>query len=137
MADRIKQGFYLHPDDPADVKCREVIESVSQRVRGDFIRQAVIAGCALHTLDPRLPKLLSTLFDGSLSDEQLIAMVRQVSGWKPSEADIGEVVKAAISVSGGAAAPAEEIADTKAEAESSGAPNKVRANMNSMFGKKE
>lgn len=136
MADRIKQGFYLHPDDPADVKCREVIESVSQRVRGDFIRQAVIAGCALHTLDPRLPKLLATLFDGSLSDEQLIAMVRQVSGWKPSEADIGDVVKAAVKASGGAAAPAKDIPDTKPEAETPGVPNPVRANMNNMFGKK-
>ncbi|WP_017345797.1 plasmid partitioning/stability family protein [Pantoea sp. A4] len=136
MADRIKQGFYLHPDDPADVKCREVIESVSQRVRGDFIRQAVIAGCALHTLDPRLPKLLATLFDGSLSDEQLIAMVRQVSGWKPSEADIEDVVKTAIKVAGGAAAPAEDVPDAKDEAQTPGASGQVRANMNSMFGKK-
>lgn len=136
MAERIKQGFYLHPDDPADMKCREVIESVSQRVRGDFIRQSVIAGCALHTLDPRLPKLLATLFDGSLSDEQLVAMVRQVSGWKPSEADIREAVAVAIEASGGI--PGATALPQKAEPASDAAPpiNRVKSNMNNMFRKK-
>lgn len=38
-----------------------LIEAVSTRLRGQMLRQIITAGCALHTLDARLPRLLASL----------------------------------------------------------------------------
>jgi len=84
----------MHPDEQADSLAMDVIESVSQRTRGDFLRNAVIAGCALQQIDKRLPLLVATLFDGNMTPGQLVAMIRQTTGWRPDEAEIREVVAA-------------------------------------------
>ncbi|WP_099319849.1 plasmid partitioning/stability family protein [Erwinia amylovora] len=84
----------MHPDQQADSLAMDVIESVSQRTRGDFLRNAVIAGCALQQIDQRLPVLVATMFDGKMTPGQLVAMIRHTTGWKPDEADIREVVAA-------------------------------------------
>lgn len=95
--ERRKFTLYMHPEDDADRLAMEVLESVSQRTRGDFLRTSVISGCALHQIDKRLPLLVATLFDGNMTPSQLVAMIRQTTGWKPDEAEIREVV-AALSV---------------------------------------
>ncbi|MEJ5174616.1 plasmid partitioning/stability family protein [Erwinia sp. MYb416] len=105
MSERRKFTLYMHPEEQADSLAMDVIESVSQRTRGDFLRNAVIAGCALQQVDKRLPLLIATLFDGNMTAGQLVAMIRQTTGWKPDEAEIKEVVAALISGTPGHATP--------------------------------
>lgn len=92
--ERRKFTLYMHPEDDADRLAMEVLESVSQRTRGDFLRTSVISGCALHQIDKRLPLLIATLFNGNMTPSQLVAIIRQTTGWKPDEAEIREVVAA-------------------------------------------
>ncbi|WP_168403375.1 plasmid partitioning/stability family protein [Erwinia amylovora] len=92
--ERRKFTLYMHPDEEPDRLAMEVLESVSQRTRGDFLRTSVISGCALHQIDKRLPLLVATLFNGKMTPSQLVAMIRQTTGWKPDEAEIREVVAA-------------------------------------------
>ncbi|WP_099258405.1 plasmid partitioning/stability family protein [Erwinia amylovora] len=61
----------------------EVLESVSQRTRGDFLRTSVISGCALHQIDKRLPLLIATLFNGNMTPSQLVAIIRQRPAGSP------------------------------------------------------
>ncbi|KKZ15806.1 plasmid stability protein [Serratia marcescens] len=90
--DRKKFTLYLHPEHDADRQALNVIESVSRSARGELFRHAFIAGMALHQLDSRLPALLSTLFSAGLTADQLVALVGQTTGWKPSQADIRSVL---------------------------------------------
>ncbi|CAK9887203.1 MAG: hypothetical protein XXXJIFNMEKO3_LKCDNKCA_00151 (plasmid) [Candidatus Erwinia impunctatus] len=94
MTERRKFTLYMHPDEEADALGIAVLESVSQRVRGDFLRTAVLASCALHTIDRRLPVLLASLFDGKMDADQLVGLIRQTTGWKPGMAEIQDVVEA-------------------------------------------
>ncbi|EKN6178244.1 plasmid partitioning/stability family protein [Yersinia ruckeri] len=89
---RRKFTCYLQLDSEADRHALDVVESISQRVRGDFLRNAVITTAALHQLDPRLPVLLATLFNGQLTADQLVNLLTQTTGWKPSQADIRDVI---------------------------------------------
>ncbi|HHL2713204.1 TPA: plasmid partitioning/stability family protein [Yersinia enterocolitica] len=89
---RRKFTCYLQLDSETDRHALEVVESISQRVRGDFLRNAVITTAALHQLDPRLPVLLATLFNGQLTADQLVNLLTQTTGWKPSQADIRDVI---------------------------------------------
>lgn len=138
MADkRRKLGLYLHHDEEADLKSMEVIDSISQRVRGDFLRQCVIAGSALHALDPRIPKLLATLFDGQLTAEQLVSMIRQTTDWRPDEADIRSVVEETLRSADRPTSPLPNPAtETPAnQSESQEEKARIRRNMDNMFGK--
>ncbi len=90
--DRKKFTLYLHPENDADRQALNVIESVSRSARGELFRHAFITGMALHQLDSRLPALLSTLFSAGLTAEQLVALVGQTTGWKPSQADIRSIL---------------------------------------------
>nr|WP_276551502.1 plasmid partitioning/stability family protein [Erwinia mallotivora] len=120
--------MYMHPEEETDALGLEVLESVSQRTRGDFLRTAVLAGCALHQIDRRLPVLLANLFDGTMTPGQLVNLIRQTTGWKPDEAEIRDVVAALGGVSGGG-----EPATTSPEPETS----RARQNMRQMFRKEE
>lgn len=90
--ERKKFTLYLHPENDADRQALNVIESVSRSARGELFRHAFITGMALHQLDSRLPALLSTLFSAGLTAEQLVALVGQTTGWKPSQADIRSIL---------------------------------------------
>ena len=130
MSERRKFTLYMHPEEQADSLAMDVIESVSQRTRGDFLRNAVIAGCALQQIDKRLPLLIATLFDGNMTAGQLVAMIRQTTGWKPDEAEIKEVVAALISGTPGHATPL-----VSAEpGEGAGDMALVRKNLNKLLG---
>lgn len=127
MTERRKFTLYMHPDEETDALGLEVIESVSQRTRGDFLRTAVLAGCALHQIDRRLPVLLANLFDGTMTAGQLVSLIRQTTGWKPDEADIRDVVTALMAehrvvTVNSTPAPAQEETSI------------VRKNMHRMFG---
>lgn len=89
---RRKFTSYLQLDNESDREALAVIETISQRVRGDFLRNAIISAAALHQLDPRLPTMLATLFNGKLSSDQLVTLISQTTDWKPSTADIKEVI---------------------------------------------
>lgn len=92
---RKKLTVYLHPDDDVqDAKALEIIESVPQRTRGDFFRAAIVGGSALYQLDKRLPYLVSMLFDGRMTADQLVGIIQQTTGWQPSTASIQEIVTA-------------------------------------------
>lgn len=75
-----KYTFYLHSDDRTDMLAAATIETVSQPLRGDFLRTVVAAGSALYQIDARLPGLLTELFDGQLRAGQLTGLAAVVSG---------------------------------------------------------
>ncbi|MFD3227163.1 plasmid partitioning/stability family protein [Rahnella aceris] len=67
---------------------------VPLRTRGDFFRAAIVGGSALYQLDKRLPYLLSMLFDGQLTADQLVGIIQQTTGWQPTTASIQDVIAA-------------------------------------------
>ncbi|WP_272689489.1 plasmid partitioning/stability family protein [Providencia sp. PROV033] len=91
--ERKKFTLYLHPENPADNQALEIIESIPRSARGEFFRHAFICGAALQYLDARLPALLATLFNDTLTAEQLVTLISQTTGWKPSQAEIQAVIK--------------------------------------------
>lgn len=90
--DRKKFTLYLHPENDTDRQALNVIESVPRSARGELFRHAFIAGMALQQLDSRLPALLSTLFSADLTADQLVGLIGQTTGWKPSQADIRSIL---------------------------------------------
>lgn len=90
--ERKKFTLYLHPDNEADQQAIDVIESVNRMGRGELFRNVFVAGLALQQLDSRLPALISTLFTEKLTAEQLVSLLTQTTGWKPSQADIRSVL---------------------------------------------
>lgn len=96
MTDKRKRlTVYLHPeDDSQDARAMDIIESVPLRTRGEFFRAAIVGGSALYQLDKRLPYLLSMLFDGQLTADQLVGIIQQTTGWQPTTASIQDVIAA-------------------------------------------
>lgn len=92
--ERKKFTLYLHPENPADKQALDIIESIPRSARGEFFRHAFICGAALQHLDTRLPALLATLFNETLTAEQLVMLISQTTGWKPSQAEIQAVIEA-------------------------------------------
>ncbi|TDT50898.1 plasmid segregation centromere-binding protein ParR [Enterobacter sp. AG5470] len=75
-----KYSFYLHSDDRTDMLAAGTLETVSQPLRGEFIRTAAIAGSVLYQADNRLPSLVTELFDGQLRYGQLISLIVALTG---------------------------------------------------------
>ncbi|PNC07384.1 Mediator of plasmid stability [Enterobacter cloacae] len=73
-------SFYLHSDDRTDIAAMATISTISQPLRGDFIRTAATAGAVLYQTDARLPALIPVFFDGNLSAIRLCAVMAMVSG---------------------------------------------------------
>ena len=90
--ERKKFTVYLHPDQVADNVSLDIIDSVPRNDRGDLYRKALISGLALHHLDPRLPGLLALLLDKSFTADSLVGLLSQTTGWKPSQANIRDVL---------------------------------------------
>lgn len=90
--ERKKFTLYLHPDKGADQQALDVIESVPRSARGELYRNVFIAGLALQQLDDRLPALLTTLLTKELSADQLVGLIGNTTGWKPSQADIRSII---------------------------------------------
>lgn len=90
--ERKKLTVYLHPDQEADSVSLDVIESVPRNERGDLFRRSLISGLALHKLDSRLPGLIAVLLNQNFSADQLVGLLNQTTGWKPSQADIRDVL---------------------------------------------
>ncbi|WP_118987947.1 plasmid partitioning/stability family protein [Photorhabdus sp. CRCIA-P01] len=90
--ERKKFTLYLHPENEADRQAINVIGSVPRSGRGELFRNAFIAGMVLQQLDSRLPALLATLLTGKLTADQLVGLVSQTTGWKPSQADIRAIL---------------------------------------------
>lgn len=88
-------SFYLHSDNYTDIAAMATISTISQPLRGDFIRTAATAGAVMYQTDARLPALLPVFFDGQLSAIRLSAVMALVSGtWSslfglPDEPDGG------------------------------------------------
>ena len=89
---RKKYTLYLHPEKAADFQTLEAIESVPRSERGELFRNAFISGMALHQLDPRLPVLLTAILSEEFSADQVVTLLSQTTGWKPSQADIRTVL---------------------------------------------
>ncbi|EKC1547946.1 stability protein [Salmonella enterica] len=68
------------------------MESVPRSERGELFRNAFISGMALHQLDPRLPVLLTAILSEEFSADQVVTLLSQTTGWKPSQADIRAVL---------------------------------------------
>ena len=90
--ERKKLTVYLHPDQVADNVSLDIIDSVPRNDRGDLYRKAFISGLALYHLDPRLPGLLALLLDHGFTADRLVGLLSQTTGWKPSQANIRDVL---------------------------------------------
>lgn len=75
-----KYSFYLHTDDRTDMLAAGTLETVSQPLRGEFIRTAAIAGSVLYRADNRLPALVTEVFDGQLRYGQMASLLAALSG---------------------------------------------------------
>lgn len=75
-----KYSFYLHTDDRTDMLAAGTLETISQPLRGDFLRTAAAAGSVLYHADNRLPALVTELFDGRLRYGQLASLLAALSG---------------------------------------------------------
>ncbi|MDD7998258.1 plasmid partitioning/stability family protein [Kosakonia radicincitans] len=75
-----KYSFYFHTDDRTDMLAAGTLETVSQPLRGEFIRTASIAGSVLYRADSRLPGLVTELFDGQLRYGQLVSLLAALTG---------------------------------------------------------
>ncbi|WP_370967970.1 plasmid partitioning/stability family protein [Enterobacter wuhouensis] len=88
-------SFYLHSDDRTDIAAMVTISTISQPLRGDFIRTVTTAGAVVYLTDTRLPALIPVFFDGQLSAGRLYGLMALVSGrWSslsvlPDEPDAG------------------------------------------------
>jgi hypothetical protein len=88
-------SFYLHSDDRTDIAAMATISTISQPLRGEFIRTAATAGAVVYQ-DARLPALIPVFFAGQLSAVRLCAVMALVSGtWSsltglPDEPENGE-----------------------------------------------
>ncbi|HBY8989587.1 TPA: plasmid partitioning/stability family protein, partial [Klebsiella pneumoniae] len=60
-------SFYLHSDDRTDIAAMATISTISQPLRGEFIRTAATAGAVVYQVDARLPALIPVFFAGQLS----------------------------------------------------------------------
>lgn len=90
--ERKKFTLYLHPDQPADAQALAVIETVPRAGRGELYRNALVAGLALQHIDSRLPALLATLFTDKLTSDNVVNMISETTGWKPSQWDIRAIL---------------------------------------------
>lgn len=95
--ERKKITLYLHPENKSDSYALDVIDSVPRSRRGEFYREAIISGIALNQLDSRLPTLLTALFTSDLTEDQLVNIIAQTTGWAPSYAKIEDVLNVIIS----------------------------------------
>lgn len=88
-------SFYLHSDDRTDIAAMATISTISQPLRGEFIRTVTTAGAVVYQTDIRLPALIPVFFDGQLSACKLYGLMALVSGrWSslsglPDEPDAG------------------------------------------------
>lgn len=92
--ERKKLSLYLHPEDTADRLALAEIESVPRKNRGELYRQALITGLIMHQLDERIPAILTALFTRKLNADEVISQISQITGWKPSVADLKDVLMA-------------------------------------------
>lgn len=92
--ERKKLSLYLHPEDTADRLALAEIESIPRKNRGELYRNALITGLIMHQLDERIPAILTELFTRKLNADEVINQISQITGWKPSMADIKDVLKA-------------------------------------------
>ncbi|MCL5500328.1 plasmid partitioning/stability family protein [Escherichia coli] len=67
-------------DDQASSDTAALLESLPSRVRGQQLRNLLIAGFALHTLDARFPRLLASLPAPPSCISELEELARQVRG---------------------------------------------------------
>lgn len=67
-------------DDVASADTAGLIESLPSRIRGQLLRNLLIAGFALHTMDRRFPRLLASLPVPPGNIAELEALARQVTG---------------------------------------------------------
>ena len=92
--ERKKLPLYLHPEDTADRLALAEIESIPRKNRGELYRNALITGLIMHQLDERIPAIMTELFTRKLNVDEVINQISQITGWKPSVADIKDVLKA-------------------------------------------
>lgn len=125
--ERKKFTLYLHPERDADRQALEVIEAVPRSARGELFRNAFITGMALQQLDPRLPALLAVMLNREFTADQLIGLLSQTTGWKPTQADIRSVLQ---ELGAGQLSP---VSAPSADAEEQDALNDVRKKMSNFF----
>ncbi|OCJ37370.1 plasmid partitioning/stability family protein [Serratia sp. 14-2641] len=94
MEGRKKISLYLHPEELSDRMALDQVDTVPRKKRGELYRHALIAGLALHQLDQRLPELLTLLFTRTLTPDEVINQLAAMTGWKPSQVQIKDVLAA-------------------------------------------
>lgn len=87
-AERRRFNLILN-DDESSTLLTQLLDDASSRQRGTLLRELVIAGCALHDLDSRFPRLLSSMPEppATIDDLSLLAgkLLGQAAPVKPPE----------------------------------------------------
>ena len=90
--ERKKITIYLHPDELPDQMALAEIDTVPRKNRGDLYREALISGLVLHQLDSRIPAVLTALSTRTLTVDQVINQIAQITGWTPSLVAVKDVL---------------------------------------------
>lgn len=91
-------SIYLHSDDRTDIAAMSTISTISQPLRGEFIRTVATAGAVVYRTDPRLPELIPVFFDGQLSAIRLCAVMALVTGAWSTLSGLPDISDAGLSV---------------------------------------
>lgn len=76
MDTRRKILFYINPaNSQADQFASLALDSVIQGERGRLQRASMLAGLALHKIDPRLPFLLSELLTETTTEDEIMQVI--------------------------------------------------------------
>ncbi|MCW1877212.1 plasmid partitioning/stability family protein [Erwinia sp. INIA-01] len=127
MDNRRKILFYINPvNTQADRFASAALDAVPQGERGRLQRASMLAGLALHKIDPRLPFLLSELLTETTSHDEIMQVISVVL---PK----GAVTPASATEQPGSSG---SIADDKGSKDAADDDEITRKNAQAMFGKK-
>lgn len=78
-AERRRFNLILN-DDESSTLLTQLLDDASSRQRGTLLRELVIAGCALHDLDSRFPRLLSSMPEPPATIDELSLLAGKLLG---------------------------------------------------------
>ncbi|MDK9605837.1 plasmid partitioning/stability family protein [Lelliottia wanjuensis] len=78
-AERRRFNLILN-DDESSTLLTQLLDDASSRQRGTLLRELVIAGCALHGLDNRFPRLLSSMAEPPATIDELSLLAGKLLG---------------------------------------------------------
>jgi hypothetical protein len=97
LAERRRFNLNLN-DDESSALLTQLLDDASSRLRGTLLRELVIAGCALHELDSRFPRLLSSMPEPPATIDELCLLASKLLGQSAPVSSPESIAKAATPV---------------------------------------